>query len=1071
MPENSWQRVKDLLKGWKFDGEDTTYPWRRFRFHLESAMGDAWNDKDKFYMLMSKCEGMAKRVVCSSKDYRQAMARLEARFGSDWLIKADVRNEARLLPKIKDEFELSGLRKWLDAVQHWQTTLDGVKDAQEVVLDVFRGILVKLPERYAMRVCDLVPDLEALETEMRIWVERAVFASPLAYDSPKKPEPSRKCYNCRQAGHFANQCPSKSTEREQIKSVKSDQPSGGRAKRQRRRFDPPVEIPMEVDSQQLVAQLDLGCGPNILPEKDCPNVTGPSETFKGIWGNPGELVGPVTKEVTLGVDEPCKVDADFYVGDVDQAILGRNFLNDFLVRWDQTGNVKAVINGKEIQLAKNGIFSCDESEMMGCCAPLLRVTAEDLVEDQEEWQQQKLICEDSRIKEMLEKEFVHLFDTVGRTDIEKHAIELLPGSKPVCIPERKVPVKWRALAQREIEEMRAEGLIRAGKGEWAFPVVVIPKKDGSIRLAIDYRRLNEMTKKCAYPMPRVDEMLEALVGSVVFTKLDLMKGYYQVEMEERAKELTAFRFDGHLYEFNRMPFGLTTAPQTFQRVMHKALAGLTNVRCYLDDVIIFSRSIEEHRGHVRQVLEALEKAGLRLKGKKCSFAVKELEFLGFRLSEEGRRPSEEKIQAVRDFPRPKSVKEVERFVGLAGYYRDLIPQFANITVPLTNLTKKNTEFVWSQQCELAFQELKQRLVSNPVVRLPDFDKPFFVRTDASDVAMGAVLQQEENGKRHVVAYASQKFNSTQLRYPTIVKEATALMWALEKFRHYLLGGEFKIETDHKPLKWLRSMTNADGRLGRMARRLAEFQTWEIDHIPGKENVDADALSRIDNCIRVLIAADQVDAELDRRRQARPDHYVEENNQIFFVADGKRRLWVPARKRGELLKDVHDRLAHIGTERVMALARDRFYWPSMMKQIKWHVKHCETCARKKVACFPKAPLAPIDTTNLLPGDQWCMDTVELDPSATGKKYAVCLQDRVSKWPEALAVITTDAGTIIDWLEELFDRMGKPTSIVTDRGPQFESREFQQFLANHEVEHHLTSRYRHQCNGLAERSRRC
>lgn len=622
---------------------------------------------------------------------------------------------------------------------------------------------------------------------------------------------------------------------------------------------------MIVENKVQTAMIDSGSGPNVLPEENFPTENGPSHTFKGIWGTSGKMVGPVTKRITVGLNEPCIIETDFLVGEVDQAILGRNFINDNFVHWDLAGNVAAIIEGKKVILAKNKAPN-------GKGQAILRVLAEDLVEDQEEWEQKELVCMDKQIKVMLENEFAHMFDTVGCTKIEKHNIELLPGSKPISIPERKVPVKWREMAKAEIQQMLKDKAIRLGNGAWAFPVVVIPKKDGSIRLAIDFRRLNDLTKKTAYPMPRVDEVCEALEGSVRFTKLDLMKGYYQVEMEEDAKEMTGFRFDGQLYEFNRMPFGLATAPQTFQRVMNKALSGLTNVRCYLDDVIIFSKSIEEHRVHVKLVLQALDRAGLRLKRKKCVFAAEELEFLGFKLSRDGRRPSQEKVQAVKEFPRPKSIKEVERFVRLAGYYRELIPHFAELTVPLTDLTKKGTRFMWSERCEKAFQTLKDYLISEPVVQLPNFEKPFIIRTDASEDAMGAVLQQEINGKRHVVCYASQKFNQTQRKYPTIDKEATALMWALEKFRHYLLGGEFKIETDHRPLKWLKSMSNADGRLGRMARRLAEFQTWEIEHIPGKDNVDADALSRI--CL--LVNADPPDDELERLRRRKPTDFMEES---------------------------------------------------------------------------------------------------------------------------------------------------------------------------------------------------
>ena len=317
-------------------------------------------------------------------------------------------------------------------------------------------------------------------------------------------------------------------------------------------------------------------------------------------------------------------------------------------------------------------------------------------------------------------------------------------------------------------------------------------------MAIDYRKLNDLCKKPKFPIPRIDATLEALVGAVWFSKIDLVRGYYQVEIEEEDKDKTAFKFDGNLFEFNRLPFGLASAPQTFQRLMNRVVANIPSARCYLDDIVIFSQTEEEHIQDVEKVLQALDQAGLGIKSNKCIFGTREIEFLGFKVSNGQIAPTEEKLTAMRNYPRTTSIREVERFIGLVGFYRRLIPDFAQLAAPLQQGGKTLN---WTDQCETSFQSLRQRMLDRPVVHLPDFSKPFIVKTDASDNGMGAVLQQDHEDQRVVIEYASKTFNKTQERYATIEKEATALMWALNKWEHYLLGGEFELETDHRPLEW------------------------------------------------------------------------------------------------------------------------------------------------------------------------------------------------------------------------------------------------------------------------------
>ena len=390
-------------------------------------------------------------------------------------------------------------------------------------------------------------------------------------------------------------------------------------------------------------------------------------------------------------------------------------------------------------------------------------------------------------------------------------------------------------------------------------------------------------------MARVDILLEKLGFGKMFSKIDLVKGYYQIQLAEEDMAKTAFRFDGELYEFTRMPFGLCSAPQTFQRAMNVALKDVSNAACYMDDVLIFSKTKEEHEQHLEQVFLALEKAGLRMNPEKCQFGLTEIEFLGVHVSNEGVKPAEGKVKAMKEMPRPKNKDQLASFLGLANHYQGYIPMYAHLASPLYQLKKKDAKFTWSNACEDAFQEIKQKLCNAPVLKIPDMDKPFVVQTDASDVAMGAVLLQEVEGKRHVVAYASQKFSQSELNYSTTEKEAYAVYWALSKrFRHYLFFGQFILETDHKALKFLKesSKSSNNTRLLKWSLCLAEFSPFIINHIPGVDNSGADAMSRL------VARIDLVDEELERRVRQKPQCYLREGDRWFFIGDGRKRVAIP-----------------------------------------------------------------------------------------------------------------------------------------------------------------------------------
>lgn len=393
--------------------------------------------------------------------------------------------------------------------------------------------------------------------------------------------------------------------------------------------------------------------------------------------------------------------------------------------------------------------------------------------------------------------------------------------------------------------MLDQNVIQPSSSAWSSPIVLVRKKDGQLRFCVDYRKLNSVTKNDAHPLPRIDDTLDALKDAKMFSTLDLRSEYWQVPMNPVDRSKTAFVTQNGLYEFLRVPFGLSTAPSTFQRMMEIVLSGLSfeMCLCYLDDVIIYSSNFDQHCERLNKVLSRFRQHHLRVKLSKCIFGAKQVKYLGHLISEQGVRPDPAKVEVVRDISTPTSVKAVRSFLGLASYYRRFIRGFSTLAAPLTHLTKKNARFQWTDDCETAFQTIKQLLCSAPVLSYPKFDREFILQTDASDVGLGAILsQQDDAGHERVVAYASRALTAREQKYSATEKEAFAVVFGTKHFRVYLLGRKFQLITDHNSLRWLQSM-EPKGRLARWIMDLQEFQ-FDITHKSGRLHTNADALSRL-----------------------------------------------------------------------------------------------------------------------------------------------------------------------------------------------------------------------------------
>ena len=708
-------------------------------------------------------------------------------------------------------------------------------------------------------------------------------------------------------------------------------------------------------------------------------------------------------------------------------------------------------------------------------------------------------------------------EELGETDLVSHSIDT-GNTKPVKAFPRRRPHALRAELEEEMTKLMDMGCIEPSNSSYASPLVLVRKKNGGLRVCVDYRNVNKDTVPDKYPIPRIDELVD-MVGRkqpTIFSSLDLMHGYHQVKMSDDDKHKTAFTCHLGLYQYRRMPFGLTNAPATFQRLMAQLFSGpeWDFVFVYLDDILIASASMDEHLEHVEKVLKRLIQAGLRLKPSKCTFATTEIQYLGHTLTPMGVKPNDSKVMAVKDFPRPQTVKQVKSFLGLANFYRRHIPGMAVISRPLTDLTRKNcTEFVWTSVCEESFEEIKRLLVTAPLLHPPKLDKEFFLWTDASEKGFGAILEQEDDeGKRHPIAYANRATNSAEQKYAPTELEVAALVFALEHFQVYLLGGKVTVFTDHQALvsayiPYLKSQTK--GLLARWYLRLSPFlPNLILKYKPGTTNQAADALSRaplspgkvmhiemevVGSLTSKIQESQREDKDLLQlieymengslpedpvaakkiATQALKGYYFVDG--ILFFEDsavsGRRRMVVPTQSRRQVLLENHSAVfaGHFGPKKLLQQVSQQYYWPGMKGDAYQVCKSCITClSTQGHERRTKPPLKCIDVGE--PFECIGMDIKEFDKSSKGNQYALVFQDYLTKWPEVYPLPDHKAPTVAGCLADLIWRHGVPSRIIHDRAPEFLSSVLQDTAAVFGVQQLPTSGGHPQTDGLVERLNR-
>ena len=464
----------------------------------------------------------------------------------------------------------------------------------------------------------------------------------------------------------------------------------------------------------------------------------------------------------------------------------------------------------------------------------------------------KQFVEAERYVRNYEDVFHNTTETLTQTETVEHYIDLKDGKeRPIKLPPRRIPHGSKPIVEEEIEKMLEKNYIEPSNGPWASPIVLVSKKDGTTRFCVDYRRLNDATKQDAYPLPKIDECIDALSGAKYFCTLDLASGYWQVKMAARDREKTAFASHCGLYQFRVMPFGLTNAPATFQRMMDDILSDVRFKTCivYIDDIIVYGDSYESCLANLDDVLNRLRNHGLRLKPKKCDLFKDSVTFLGHVVSRRGVSCDMTKCEKIKNWPVPVTIGDVRSFLGLVGYYRKFIDNYSNVAKPLLNLTRKDVIFKWTDECQRSFEIMRDILCSDPVLAYPDFDLPFILDTDASNFAIGAVLSQvHEDGKEHVVCYASKVLSDSQRNYCTTKRELLAVVYyTTVKFKNYLTKHKFTIRTDHLALKWMLGVgsDNPDYMCARWFSALSPYLPYATTvHRAGKKHSNADSMSRL-----------------------------------------------------------------------------------------------------------------------------------------------------------------------------------------------------------------------------------
>ncbi|XP_037398305.1 uncharacterized protein K02A2.6-like [Pygocentrus nattereri] len=825
----------------------------------------------------------------------------------------------------------------------------------------------------------------------------------------------------------------------------------------------PITRTMNVNGKKVTFEVDTGCGITILSKQQ----------YTQLW-----------KETDTAELKPCSLKLKTYTGE-KLGVLGMAQVKV------QHGNKEknlpvVVVGGKGPNLL--GRSWLQELAMMDQL-----VTQ---VKSQPKLQLEGIL---ERHAEVFKEGLGQLKGVTAKITVDREA-------QPRFCKPRPVPYAVKPLVESELQRLLDDKIIEPVQvAEWAAPIVPVRKPDGSIRICGDYKlTVNRASRVDQYPIPKVEDLFAQLNGGQHFTKLDMSHAYQQVVLEEESRKYVTINTHKGLYTYTRLPFGAASSPAIFQRTMEGILGGIPNVAIYLDDILCTGPNEQEHLKTLEEVLQRLEKSGLRLKRGKCEFMGKEVTFLGHKINASGLHPLTEKVEAIAEAPEPQNVSELKAYLGLLNYYHRFLPKLSTLLAPLHTLLKKEEKWSWGVKQQKAFEESKVLLQSCRVLVHYDSNKPLILACDASPYGVGAVLSHRmADGSERPIGFVSRTLSGAEKNYSQLDKEGLAVVFGVTKFHKYLYGRQFAIVTDHKPLISLFSEMRAipqmtSPRIQRWAVTLAAYE-YTIMYKVGRDHTNADALSRLpldgegestpEEEERVLLFED-IGVPLVNAQQikkwtdkdpvlARVREYILRGwpkvNSPEFIPYARRQdelstkegciLWggrvvVPQLGRNALLKQLHQ--AHPGITRMKGLARSYMWWPNIDAEVEALVKACATCQETRNSP-PVAPLHPWE----VPDKPWRRIHIDYAGPWMGRMCLI-LVDAYSKWIDAYSVSNSTSAVTIECLRRSFSQHGIPEIIVSDNGTCFTSEQFQEFAEKNGIRHITTAPYHPSSNGLAERA---
>lgn len=643
--------------------------------------------------------------------------------------------------------------------------------------------------------------------------------------------------------------------------------------------------------------------------------------------------------------------------------------------------------------------------------------------------------------------------------VEKCKIKTKRGEKVV----KKGVIVPQALKKKldtyllDLEERK---IIRRSSSTWRNPIRAIEKPNGDIRLVSNFIALNDLVEKDPYELRNIREIINSTQGANYLTVLDLKEGFYNIEIEEEDKEKTAFEFDGRVYEWNAMVMGFKNSPQILQRVISNVLREYINngVSVYMDDVVVYARDGKEHDRLLEGVLEAFRRNDLKVNGSKLQYRLGEVNLLGVKINGLEQTANEVKKNEALAYPKPNNLKEMRRFLGLAGWFRSFIKDFSTLTIKMTDsLRMDNRSWKWTEEMDGEFDRLKKALEGTKSVILPNYDKEFVLKTDASNVGIGAVLLQEVNGKYMPVQWASKKLTPTEKRYGISEKEMLAIFWGVKKFEYDLRGRRFKLITDHKALEQIRNKPDyANNRINRWIERIQEFD-FSVEYQSPENLVGPDALSRIGEETDTKKISDKGLRSMQGKINK---HVVIENNKSYWISDnGCKREMPDVDKRKEIIVNAHEETHHRGVEATYYAVKQKYYWIGMKKTIENVIKKCELCARynrkKTGGC------EFIESNGIF--EKVGVDLIDLRDMG---KYVLTMVDYFTRYLFAEVIEDKRSNTVVGVMER-WTKEYTPEEIITDNGKEFCSKEFNTFCRERRIKHQRISVESHRSNGRVER----